>query len=296
MKNSIRESSIGIDIGATKIFFGLQENKLVKRKKKIATPKTKNKLIKELEENIGALLNPKVKKIGIGIPGILNYKNGNIIKCPNLKYLNNLNLKKILENKFKVRVFMENDANCFTLAEAVLGAGKNSDFVLGITLGSGLGAGLIIKDGNRIKIQKGAFGSAGEVGHITIKFDGERCSCGNSGCFECYASAKFFKQKGLSPKKLFEKAERKNKKALEIFKEYGKNLGIGLSAVANIFDPEVIVIGGEISNAQKYFLSEAKKEIKKRVFSPVSRKKIKIKISKLGETAGVIGAGMATCP
>ncbi len=312
------KNSIGVDIGATKIIFGLLKNQKIIKKKKILTPKTKKNLIKELKENLRDLKDfsgLKIDRIGIGVPGILDIKKGLILKCPNLRYLDNLPLVKILEKELKIKTSIENDTNCFTLAEALLGAGKNENIVFGITLGSGVGGGLVIKtmprfarqnldslryksnnlelkDKNKIKIYRGAFGTAGEIGHQTIKFDGQKCSCGNLGCFECYCSAKFFKRKGYSVKELAERAKRDDRNALKIFKEYGKYLGIGLSNVINLIDPNIIVIGGGISKTWPYFLVETKKEIKKRIISLVSKKYIKIEISKLGDLAGVTGAGL----
>jgi glucokinase len=269
--------SIGIDIGATKIIFVLLKGKKVLKKKKIPTPKNRKDLIKALKETLRDF--PKTKKIGLAIAGVLDIKKGLILESPNLKYLNNFPLTKLL---------IENDANCFTLAEALLGRGKNKKIVLGITLGSGLGGGLVIDK----KIYHGAFNTAIEPGHQTIKFDGEKCSCRNQGCFELYASAKFFRRKGHSAQELAKKAKSKDKKALKLFQEYGKYLGIGLSNIINLLEPEVIIIGGGISKAWPYFLSETKKEIKKRTISPLSRKNTKIEISKLGEEAGAIGAGL----
>jgi len=330
------KNSIGVDIGATKIIFGLLKNRKVIKKKKIPTPKTKKIIIKELKENLRDLKKSsdlKIDRIGIGVPGILDIKKGLILKCPNLRYLDNLPLVKILEKELKIKTSIENDTNCFTLAEALFGAGKNKNIVFGITLGSGVGGGLVIrtclssqrscslraarqnldsvhseavhcellkyksnnlelKDKNKIKIYRGAFGTAGEIGHQTIKFDGQKCSCGNLGCFEYYCSAKFFKRKGYSAKELTEKAKRNNRKALRIFKEYGKYLGIGLSNIINLIEPEIIVVGGGISKSWPYFLAETKKEIKKRIISPVSKKYTKVEISKLGDLAGSIGAGL----
>lgn len=290
------KNSIGVDIGATKIIFGLLKNQKVIKKKKILTPKTKKNLIKQLKENLRDLKKSsslKIDKIGIGVPGILDAKKGLILKCPNLKYLNNFPLTKILKKELKIKILIENDANCFALAEALLGAGKNRNIVFGITLGTGIGGGLIVKSNKqKIKIYRGAFGTTGEIGHQTIKFDGLKCSCGNLGCFESYCSAKFFGRKGFLPKKLAESAKGKNKESLKIFKKYGKYLGIGLSNIINLIEPEVIVIGGGISKTWPYFLAETKREIKKRTISSISKKHIKVEISKLGEAAGIIGAGL----
>jgi len=306
------KNSIGVDIGATKIIFGLLKNQKVIKKKKIPTPKTKKIIIKELKENLRDLKKSsslKINRIGIGVPGVIDVKKGLILKCPNLRYLDNLPLVKILEKELKTKILIENDTNCFTLAEALLGSGKNKNIVFGITLGSGIGGGLIIKSkiypvrGCKTKeesqnpltsngVYRGAFGTAGEIGHQTIKFDGQKCSCGNLGCFEYYCSAKFFKRKDCSSKELAKKAKRNNKEALKLFKEYGKYLGIGLSNIINLIEPEIIVIGGGISKSWPYFLAETKKEIKKRIISPVSKKYTKVEISKLGDLAGSIGAGL----
>jgi glucokinase len=169
-----------------------------------------------------------------------------------------------------------------------LGAGRGAEIVFGITLGTGVGGGIVINN----KIYRGATGSAVEAGHMTIKFDGLKCSCGNLGCLEAYCSEKFFKKKGISPKEAAKKAKAGNKFALKIFKDYGKNLGVGLSNIINLLDPEIIVLGGGISKASKFFLEETKKETKKRTISPLSKKYVKIKIAKLGEIAGALGAAL----
>ena len=183
---------------------------------------------------------------------------------------------------------MENDVNCFTLGEALVGAGKGAETVLGITLGTGVGGGIVI-DG---RIYRGAFGAAGELGHMTIKFDGPRCSCSSFGCLEEYCSERFFLKKGGLPQKFYDDAEKGDKKALKIYNEYGKYLGIGLANVINLLDPEVIVIGGGIANAYKLFVKEMEKEIRKRVISPVSKKYVKIKKAALNGLGGAVGAAL----
>ncbi|OGZ18297.1 MAG: hypothetical protein A2V72_00830 [Candidatus Nealsonbacteria bacterium RBG_13_37_56] len=280
------KQTIGIDIGATKISFVLLENQKAIKERKIATPKTKTKFIQEIKDNLKDF--PKINKIGLAMAGALDIKKGIVLKSPNLKYLNNFPLVKVLEKELKAEIMIENDANCFTLAEAVLGAGKNKNIVFGITLGSGLGGGLAINK----KIYHGAFNTGVEPGHQIINFNGSKCGCGNIGCWEEYCSAKFFKRKGYSAQELTEKAKQKDKKALAVFQEYGKYLAIGLINIIDLVEPEIIVIGGGISQAWPYFLKETKKEIKKRVFSPLAKKYTKIEISKLGEFSGAIGAGL----
>ena len=258
--------TIGIDIGATKINFVLLRNQRVLKTKKISTPKHKKDLIKLLKENIlkfSRASTREIKGVGIGMAGPLNKKRDLILKPPNLKCLRNTRLAEIIQRKVKIKTVMENDGNCFTLGEALTGAGKAASIVFGVTLGTGVGGGIVVNK----KIYRGAFGSAGEVGHITINFKGPRCDCGNYGCLEAYCSKR-------------------------INNEYGKKLGIGLANVINLLDPEVIVLGGGIANNYNLFIRETKKEIKKRVISPISKKNVKIKKAQLGDLSGAIGAAL----
>lgn len=270
--------TVGVDIGATKINFVLLKNEKVFKKRKVLTPKTKEKIIKLLKEEIRRLISEvkpvEISGIGIGVPGPLDKKGDLILNPPNLKCLKNCPLAKIIEKDLKTKTKMENDVNCFALAEALRGAGKGAKIVFGLTLGSGVGGGIVI-DG---KIYRGAFGGAGEIGHMTINFNGPKCSCGNYGCLEVYCSEKFLKRKGRSSPK--------------IYQELGNYLGIGLANLVNLFDPEVIIIGGGIGKAADLFLPTAKKIMKKQIISPISKKYVKIKKAKLGDFAGAIGAGL----
>jgi len=294
-KNSLY--SIGVDIGATKIIFGLlKENKLIK-KEKISTPSNRRDFLDKLKKNIIKIQNSKkIKGIGIGVPGILTPKKDKIVNAINLPFLNEFPLLKVLEKEFKTKILIENDGNCFTLAEALLGAGKEGKIIFGITVGSGVGGGLVRKikmnKENKIEIYQGGFGGGMEVGHLTIKFDGEKCKCKNRGCLELYCSTHFFKKRKSPPEILLKKATQSNNKALKLFKEYGRYLGIGLVNVINLIEPDIIVIGGGISNAWRYFLPEAQKIIEEILLSSFAKRHIKIKISQLKEKAGVIGAGL----
>lgn len=253
---------VGIDVGGTKINFVLVRDSRVVKTQKIATPKNKEELIRIIGEWVEKSSRP-IRGIGIGVPGPLNANKDLILNPPNLRILRNCPLAKIVAKKTGIKSRMENDANCFTLAEALLGAGKGAKIVFGITLGTGVGGGIVINK----KIYQGAFGSAGEVGHMTIKFDGLKCGCGNYGCLEAYCS--------------------KN-----VHGDYGRMLGVGLASVINLLDPEVIVVGGGISNEYECFINEVKKEIKERAISPLSQKYVKIKKAALGEIAGAIGAAL----
>lgn len=288
------EYAIGVDIGNTKISFVLSKGGRLVSSQIILTPKNKKEVVKIIKENIHKfnkeIGKQKIEGIGIGIAGPLNKERTLILNPPNLKILANFPLAKIIEKELSIKTRMENDVKCFTLAEATMGAGKGYDSVLGLTLGSGIGGGFVFKDVNgKIQIYKGIFGGAGEIGHMTIKMDGEKCSCGNLGCFENYASEKFF---DMPPLEMEKRARKGEQYAKAIYQEFGRNLGVGLANLINILDPEIVIIGGGIAKAWPLFLNAAKSEIKKRVLSIESKKSVKIKISKLGDLAGAIGAAL----
>ncbi len=276
--------TIGIDIGATKTGFVLFSRGRKKSYWKIPTPK------KDLPEVLAkeASKNGRLDGVGIGAPGPLDKERKVLLNPPNLKGVFRLPLAEILQKKLKTKVKMENDANCFALGEALKGAGRGKRTVFGITLGSGVGGGIVMEG----KIYRGSFGSAGEIGHVPLQLQGLKCGCGNRGCLEAYLSQEFFLRKGVVPLELQKKAARGEKKALALYKEYGKILGAGLSVVTNLLDPDIIVVGGGISNAYRFFAKEAEKEMRKRTISLISKKKIKIKKAELGDSGGAVGAAL----
>ncbi|PIS17234.1 MAG: hypothetical protein COT59_01775 [Candidatus Nealsonbacteria bacterium CG09_land_8_20_14_0_10_42_14] len=276
---------IGVDIGGTKINFVLLKNSKIVRTGRIATPKSKAKLIEVLVKNIERLISnlpkSKISGIGLGVPSPLDLKGDLILNPVNIRCLRNVRLAKIIQKKVKIKTVMANDADCFALAETLWGAGKGARTVFGMTLGSGVGGGIVMAG----KIYRGTFGSAGEAGHMMIDSDGS---------LEDYCSAKFFLKQGFSPQELSEMAKRGDKKAQKIYREYGRYLGIGLSNIVNILDPQVFILGGGIANSFPLFIEQAKKEVDKRAISPLSRKYVKIRKAKLGELAGAIGAALLT--
>lgn len=283
------ENKIGVDFGGSFIRAGLFKNRKLIRKYKRNTEvnKGKKKIIKNIIESIEKVKGAdKIKAIGIGSPGPVDYKTGKILNPPNIKPLWGVNLKKIIENKFKVKVRVENDANCAALAEAKIRNVKNLIF---LTLGTGLGSGIILNG----KIYRGE-GFASEIGHHSIDFNGHKCKCGNYGCLEAYVGSvsivRIAKAKNLrtDPYEIQERALKSERKYKEIFKEIGKYLGIGLANIANILDPELITIGGGMGKIGNLILKPAKKEMKKRLF--VKGKTLKIERSRLSEDASLIGA------
>lgn len=236
------ESFIGIDIGGTKISGILLEDEKIINQGLTDTGahRRMNEILDSLFELISKLMTPDVKAIGIGVPGILDKNQGKILEINNIPDFEGLILSKILEKKFHIPVFIENDANCFAYGESIFGAGKNYTNLIGITLGTGVGGGIII---NR-KIYSGHLGAAGEFGCLPYA----------DGHFEEYGGNQFFiKYFGKSGKELFNLAEKGNVEAKKAFLEYGKHLANILSSLIYSFSPEAIIIGGSIPRAYKYF-------------------------------------------
>lgn len=277
---------IGMDIGGTHIRAAVIDAKgkiILKVKSKTEVKKGGKTVIKNIIHTISMLKAHNVKAIGIGVPGLIDKEKGLVINSPNLP-INNLKIKKIIQKEFKKPVFIDNDANCFTLGEAIYGAGKNKKHVIGLTLGTGIGGGIVINK----KIYHGR-AYAGELGHITINFNGPKARCGNNGCIESYISARgITKRAKNTPKKLFELAKKRNKKALKVWNDTGFYLGLGITNIVNALDPDIVVIGGNISRAWKFFNKNTQKTVKDKAFI----KKTKIVRSKLLENAAMIGAAV----
>lgn len=254
-----KQLTIGIDIGGTSIKCGVVDKAgEVHKLERLKTPKTKEELIHAVINITNSLFQEfkhhPIKGIGIGCPGPLNTKYGVILKSPNLPQFTDIGHP--MKNNFSIPVVFENDANCFTLAEAVHGAGKEHNIVLGITLGTGFGAGLIMNG----QIYNGK-GNALELGHTIINHDEEE-QLPNlvKGCVEQYLGttgilnvARKYDLDVKEPIDIFQLAEMKNDKALGVWKAYGYYLGIAVTNCIHSFDPEIIVVGGSMNQAWSYF-------------------------------------------
>lgn len=276
---------IGVDIGVTKTKAALISANY-KIKKSIVFLTETNKGINVVKNNVVNAINEvwdkNVVAIGVGFPAPVDPIKGTADVASHISGAKNFNIKLFLQGKFKTKVFVENDANCFALAEAKLGNGKKKKIVVGLTIGASLGCGIIING----EIYRGASGAAGEIGQIPFK----------GITLEEYAAAPALKRlstyQGLtmSPIKLAEMAKRNKGFAKGVFKEYGVNVGVALSVLANTFDPEVIVLGGSISKSYPYFKVNMTHTLKKHVY-PATFKTLKIFKGKLTDAA-VIGAAM----
>lgn len=263
------QRTVGVDVGGTHISAGLVSGSRILKHAEISTPKTRQDFIAGLFGIIESVIDSKTKSIGIGFPAPII--NGKAFEVQNMPYLNNLDIKSIIEKKFGKKCFVENDANVFALAEQRFGAAKGKMNVVGITLGTGIGCGIIING----KIYSGNTGAAGEISKIPAR--GKR--------LEDYVNAKFIKRiSGKEPKELGKS---------KAWKSFGKNIGTALSVIVDTLDPEMIVLGGKISNAYRFFSSEIRPEIKKNAFR-ITASKVKIAKSKL-KNSGVIGAACLCC-
>jgi len=247
----------------------------------------------------------KVMGIGIGTPGLLDHRKGKVIYSTYLHW-RNVPLRALVEQELDIPVIIDTDTNAPVLAEQRYGAGKGARDLIYITIGPGLGSGIII-DG---QIYHGIDGTAGEFGHTIIDPNGPLCSCGNYGCLETLvAESSIMKrateeinkgkvslindlaqnQGGLKPKIIYQAALKGDKLAIEIIQKTGYYLGLGLVNLVNLLNPEVIVIGGDISQVADILLESVKKVVASRALSTPSQR-VKIVASHFGKDAGIIGA------
>jgi len=311
----MEQAYIGVDVGGMSIKAGVVDlnGKIIK--KAAITTNTKNgsepflKDVKTLLLSMiadAAKLNYKVEGIGFGIPGVVNNKLGTIDYACNL-YLYNVPLKDYLKD-LNLPIVVSNDANVAALGEQRWGSAKGYNDVVMITLGTGVGSGIVINN----KLFEGNEGKGAEVGHMTIVVDGHECSCGRHGCFETYASASALlrltkeimlknkdsemwdycehdieKVNGLTS---FECAKKGDKVANEVIDTYIKYLGEGLLNICNIFRPEAIVLGGGISNQKEYLQEKVQKYLDDRWYGYHETPRVEVIIATLKNDAGIIGA------
>ena len=245
---------------------------------------------------------PPISSAAIMVPGMVDKTNTVVVSAPNLPCLDNFALKAVLQDKLNLPVLLENDANAAAVGEMWLGAARGHRSVICITLGTGVGGGIIL-DG---KLWRGDDGSAGEIGHTTVEpFLGPPCKCGNRGCLEVFASATAIvrmaeegldefpntrlKAEGLTALKVYEAGMAGDELSISVFKTAGRYLGVGLANLITLLGPEVIVIGGGGSNGWKLFADEMMEQIRLRVF-PSHGKNVKIVTAECGDNAGLVGA------
>lgn len=307
----------GVDLGGTttKIAFVTMDGEIVH---KWEIPTDNSNEGQYITSNIGKAINEKLhelgqtkdilKGIGMGAPGPVDYETGIILNAVNLGWKDNYPLKESLEASTSLPATVENDANCAALGEMWKGAGDGAKDLVCVTLGTGVGGG-VIANGN---IVQGINGAAGEIGHITaIPFGGAPCNCGKTGCLETVASATgivrlamdeftkaestgelcaLFAKKGkITAKDVFDSARNGDELAQKVLNKVCFHLGFVLASIANTLNPEKIVLGGGVSKAGDTLLFSVKESFAKFAFSAV-KESTQLALATLGNDAGVLGA------
>ena len=298
----IKRYTIAIDLGGTNLKCALLDSYLkIKAKSSFSTKSFDNqrKLIQGVIDSVDSLiLNQKLKRsdilgVGIGVPGPVDTLKGIVHFLPNIPGWKEVRLKKILEQKIRLPVFLDNDAKLMTLAEHEAGAAKKYKNALCLTLGTGVGGGLIINN----LLYRGADNAAGEAGHFPLNEKGPLCGCGAHGCLEAYVgNHKIIKdaRKLFGSKIVLERvsalARENNLKAIDFWSQVGKKLGLALSGMVNLLNLDVIVIGGGVSCAGKVLFENIRQTILLRAMR-VQAKRVRVVKAQLGIDAGIIGAG-----
>jgi len=249
-----------------------------------------------------ALTGGVIRAASIAVPGIVDTSQTLVIRAPNVPCLDNFKLKEALQKELDWPVFLENDANAAAVGEMWMGAARGCRAIICLTLGTGVGGGIIL-DG---KLWRGADGFAGEIGHMTVDpFGTPKCNCGNSGCLEMFASATAVVRMAheelpqfpnsplagaeLSATKVFEAALAGDALALAVFSQMGTYLGIGLATLINLLNPETIVIGGGVAKAWQLFEKDMREQVGQRAF-PLPAARVRIVPAECGDDAGLLGA------
>ncbi len=243
--------------------------------------------------------------VGIGSPGPLDRKTGTVISTPNLGW-RNFPLRDLIQNAVDLPATLENDANAATYGEWWLGAGRRVNTLAGVTLGTGIGGGLILNG----EIYHGASDAAAEIGHMTISSTGRKCKCGNYGCLEAYASGPAIALRAIegleagaesiltqlvnnishiTAETVFEAVVKEDRYATEVVSETAKFLGAGVANIINVLNPEMVVISGGVTRAGKHLMDPLRAEVRLRSFK-VAEEACRIVPAELRGTAGVIGA------
>ena len=313
---------VGVDMGGTKILATItgSNGQIVSRfKAKTQADKGADEVINRIAECIfesikkANLDQTQIRAIGIGAPGVIDSKTGVVIYAPNLRWTN-VALKVALEKQIKIPVSVDNDVNLGTLGEQALGAGRGVDNLVGIFVGTGIGGGIILNG----KLFYGANQTAGEIGHVILKPDGPKCSCGNRGCLEALASrtaiSRYVRKavtqqgkKSILPElnggnldlvrsralaKAVDRGDKVTAKAIQRAQHY---LGIGVATVVGLVNPQVVVLGGGLIEAMRDDFVNGVYNVAAELALPNAMNGVEVVSASLGDDAGVIGAAVHAC-
>ncbi len=307
---------IGVDVGGTNVKVALVDktgsivySDTVPTRAEMGYEYTISNIIKAIKDLMkdSKVAKENIDGIGFGFPGQIDCDNGIVRLAPNIPGWVNIPIADIVSNEFGIPVKVDNDVRCAALAELNFGAGKGAKNMICITVGTGIGSGLILNG----KLVRGASNAAGELGHIKLQMEGGPiCGCGDTGCLEAFASGpaivalaeeyikggKSTKYRELAnpditPYIVAESAKQGDVVAKKIFEIVGNYIGIGLASVVNLLNPEKVVIGGGVADAGDLLFTPIKEALKKRAM-PIQGAAVEIVHAELGNTAGVIGASL----
>lgn len=309
----------GIDIGGTNVKFGVfdKSGEIIYKEQKPTMAEKGPEPLMHLITNIGERLlyfaaeeDIEIRYLGVGSPGAVDIKSGKVVgPCPNIRGWSGMEIGENLRDRLNMPIYVDNDVHAMAVGEMFFGSARGTKSLVCVTVGTGIG-GAVIVDGQVIH---GANSSAGELGHVTINFDGPECACGNRGCIESYCSSKYILTRlkaklangmtesfkvileddieSVTIKKLFAAAKEDDPVAMEVIRETARYLGIGLAGIINTLNPEILVIGGGITDGGAGFTDMVYENIKEHAFDSAVEK-LKVVKAALGNDAGFIGAGL----
>jgi glucokinase len=302
---------IALDLGGTKLLSGVVDDEGVVQKRVVSATDTTSEdaVLNQVEEAVESLRDDEIGAIGVGIPSTIDQRRGEAVDSVNIP-LTDVPFRDRLQDRFGMPAAIENDANAAALAEHRYGAGRGSRHMVMLTLGTGVGGGLIL-DG---ELYRGAIGAAGELGHITLDLNGPPCQgrCPGRGHLEAMASGTAAdgyareaaernpegdlgraaaEGKTVDARLAVELAAKGPGDARDVLDHVGLHLGVGIASFVNIFNPELVVVGGGFSRAGNLLLEPARKVVRERALSP-ARDEVRIVPALLGVEAGLIGAGL----
>lgn len=307
---------IGVDLGGTKILTALVDGNgriLAQDYRRTKAKRGQAEVVQRIVDSVrqvladSALGPDEILGLGVGAPGPVDVAAGLVTMPPNLPGWVNVPLQSLLQGELGIPTFLENDANAAALGEYRFGAGRGSHNMLYITVSTGIGGGFIL-DG---KLYRGSSGAAAEVGHMTVLPRGPHCGCGNRGCLEAVASGTAIAREGrelllrqaptlitelansdpeqVSAKLVADAARAGDVEAQEIIREAMHYLGVGVSSLVNLLNPELIVIGGSLTKLQDTLFGPVRREIIRRSF-PTAAQRVRVVPAELGDQVGVLGA------
>lgn len=309
---------VGVDLGGTNIVVGVVDNSnniIGKAKLKTNVPRPEKEIMDDIVLCVKAaakdagISEDEIESIGVGTPGSVDKKTG-VIEYANNLYFHHVPAAEMIESKLNKKVYLENDANCAALGEAVAGAGIGKNDFVAVTLGTGVGAGYI----HNGEIITGCNSAGGEFGHMVINFDGEMCNCGRQGCWERYASATALVSQTMAAmledknsimwklvggnidnvngRTAFDAMRAGDKTGKTVVDAYIKYIAVGTINIINILQPEMVCFGGGISNEGETLLEPLRRYIEEFRYSKYANIQTEIRCAILGNDAGIIGAAL----